>query len=425
MRLPAIFIPSPAAAFTVCIALVCSVLFTPGCGGRPQPTAREITPLLARWFVQQDSSLYTQLRAQSVSVATLDSALGMLTRSTADTGHHDTILTDNQGGRYTMGYHIPEGLKPEGSYPLIIYLHGGVGTSRTDKGRHAYRMLAGLGDSCRLLLASPSANRATPWWHPCGLFRIAQTVRYMSLYYPVDHKKIFLAGVSDGGTACYAAANTIGAPFAGFMAISGFGPMLSRLGIRLFPSNLAQKKIYTVHAGNDRLYPIKPVKNFVRRLRDNGVNISLSAHPGKPHGFSYKEEEYDSLLHMVRTCSLPHYPGFSHYFSKGLPFLHHRILSAHFTLPSASRTPASIRGYWNNDTLMLTQSGLSRVWLSLDADRCSNHFLFFSINGSSPIKKKVHSATAAYQLMQMNARALPRCDTTQKHCRIYFTTHRR
>jgi hypothetical protein len=247
----------------------------------------------------------------------------------------------------------------------------------------------------------------------------------MSLYYPVDHKKIFLAGVSDGGTACYAAANTIGAPFAGFMAISGFGPMLSRLGIRLFPSNLAQKKIYTVHAGNDRLYPMKPVEDFVRRLRGSGVNISLSAHPGKPHGFSYKQEEYDSLLHMMRTCSLPRYPGFSHHFSKGLPFLHNRILSADFTTSSASRAPPFVRGYWNNDTLMLSQTGLSRIRISVDADRCSDHFLFFSINGNSPKKTTVRSATTAYQLMQMRARAFPRCDTTQNHCLISFTTPRR
>jgi len=113
----------------------------------------------------------------------------------------------------------------------------------------------------------------------------------MTLHYPINPDKVFLAGVSDGATGCYAVANTMCGPFAGFIAVSGFGGMLPQMGIQLFPSNIMQRPIYNVNAGKDRIYPIEEVRKFLDWLTNSGVAIERKEYPDELHGFDYRGKE--------------------------------------------------------------------------------------------------------------------------------------
>jgi pimeloyl-ACP methyl ester carboxylesterase len=268
-------------------------------------------------------------------------------------GDRRLLLIDSNGAPYGLGIRTPDTLRSDTLYPLIIYLHGGTGSKRTDKGDSAFLMLEALSDTFDLFLASPSANRDTPWWSPAGLSRILQTLRYMTLHFPVDPDKIFLAGVSDGATGCYAAANTINAPFAGFFAISGFGGMLPGLGMQLVPANLMQRPIYNVNAGKDHIYPIDMVKQFVADLKLQGVGIIEKIHPDEKHGFDYRAGEMGALAGYIRTWSRPHTTAVVWTFIPGFPNLPGQIVDWQL-----SQEGAFIRAFWSNDTLVVRSQGL-------------------------------------------------------------------
>lgn len=268
-------------------------------------------------------------------------------------------LTDSSGLPYRVGFSTPGRIRADTSYPLIIYLHGGTGSPRNDKGDSAFLMLKDLADTFQLFLASPSANRDAPWWNPLGLSRILQTLRFMALRYPVNPDKVFLAGVSDGATGCYAAANTIPGPFAGFIAVSGFGGMLPQVGMQLLPGNLMQRPIYNVNAGLDRIYPIAMVKSFVADLQAQGVPVTANWYDNEQHGFDYRAKEMGTVATLIRTWSKPVLTGFSWTFSPGFSNLPDNILA--WQLSSIN---AGASGFWRNDTLILRTQGLSSLTLS-------------------------------------------------------------
>ncbi len=219
---------------------------------------------------------------------------------------YSVVVSDSDGTPYTLGIGLPRNFERGRVYPLIVYLHGGIGTEVSDKGERAWEMLGGIRDSIDVIIAGPSGNRFAPWWSRRGMARIVHAVGYVKTMYVVDASKIFLAGVSDGATGCYAVASAMGGggPFAGFFAISGFGGMLPGLGVPLSIDNLRKRPIYNVNGGKDRLYPIEAVNEFVDYLRREGVPVTGKIYPDEEHGFDYREREYSELIGRIREWSL-------------------------------------------------------------------------------------------------------------------------
>ncbi len=283
-------------------------------------------------------------------------------RSKSPSGPHYEKIKDSSNTTYLLGYYAPEKFRTDTLYPLIIYLHGGTGTELNNKGEKAYQMLQPLADSTQLFLASPSANRDTRWWSGSGLYRILQTVRYMSLYYPIDPDKIFLAGVSDGATGCWEAANTICGPFAGYFAISGFGGMLPSIGITLYPENISQRPIYNVNAGHDRLYPYAMVNQFLDYMLSKGVPVTRKGFPEEEHGFDYREKEFPTLYTLIKSWRRPDGKQVIWFFTPGVPNLPPSIID---WVISDVVDVRYVKGIINNDTLTIQSQGISSITISL------------------------------------------------------------
>jgi acetyl esterase/lipase len=227
-------------------------------------------------------------------------------RMNSPVSDHSVILSDSDGTPYTLGVGLPNRFERGRACPLVVYLHGGIGTEISNKGERAWEMLGGLRDCVDIFLASPSGNRFAPWWTPRGLSRIIHVVEYMETMYAIDSARIFLAGVSDGATGCYAVASTPSAnrPFAGFFAISGFGGMLPDLGVPLLPENMKNKPVYNVQGGQDKLYPISSVNGFIDYLQKNGVPVTSKVYPEEGHGFDYREREFPEFARFIREWRL-------------------------------------------------------------------------------------------------------------------------
>lgn len=327
------------------------LIFASGCVQRKLP--ENAAELFSSWFVQPTEKKQKIIENFPLSRKIVDSLVEVVRLGVKHDVRSATELVDSFGTPYIIGYRTPESFSNDSSYPLIIYLHGGVGTNKNTKGEKAYDMFSFLGDSMKLFLASPSANRNAPWWSTAGLHRILQTLRFMSLNFPVDHQKVFLAGVSDGATGCYAAANTISSPFAGFFAVSGFGGMLPHLGMKLMPQNLTQRPIYNINAGNDRLYPISLVDDFLDSLEKYGVSVKRKVYPQEQHGFDYRSQELDTLRMLIERWSLPSCESVKWHSVTNFPQRADNLLS----LDILNRGAAHITTYWRVDTLHISQTG--------------------------------------------------------------------
>jgi hypothetical protein len=219
----------------------------------------------------------------------------------------------------------------------------------------------------------------------------------MSLHYPINPNKIFLAGVSDGATGCYAAADCINGPFAGFFAISGFGGMLPQAGMTLLPQNLAQRPIYNVNAGKDRIYSLTYVLQFIEWLKQNGVAVEHREYPNEEHGFDYRPKEFGTLANYIRTWSHTPSPNTINYvFLPGFPINTDNIIDA--IIDSTVQSP-SILAHRSGDTLTMTTSGLRELVVSFTGK--DTGVLYVSNNGGAYKAVKPQTVTAQLAYKQM------------------------
>ena len=354
------------------LSLLC--IFFTSCDKPPTPLSASV---VKNWYLNPTTAGTSELAGYNIlSIDTqLVSCLSLQSGAFTDT------LVDSSGSSWILGFKTPDTFSADKKYPLVVYLHGGTGVTVNNKGEKAYEMLSGLIDSMPLFLASPSANRTTRWWSSCGLYRILQTVRYMKLHYPVDESKVFLAGVSDGAAGCWAAANCINGPFAGFIAISGYGGIVPSAGIDLTPVNIAQRPIYSINGGNDQLYSLNIVTTFLDYMQGQCVSITRSIHTGEAHGFDYREKELGALCSILRSWSRQSVPNGSWVFTPGVPNRPDNCIDYQFGDVSTVRSYA-----WKleDDTLTINATGLRKVTLLLPV---TSGILF--VNRNNKHKEKI------------------------------------
>jgi acetyl esterase/lipase len=349
------------------------------------------------WFTKPTTALTTEL--SSIPLRAIDSFVKVIRMESVRGSLVDT-LTDTTGTAYTLGLRTPKEIKPDTLYPLVIYLHGGTGTHINTKGEKAYEMLLPLADSMQLFLASPSANRDARWWDATGLYRILQTVRYMTLHYPIAPDRIFLAGVSDGAAGCWAAANCINGPFAGFFAISGFGGILPSTGMELYPENIKQRPIYSVNAGNDRLYSIDMVNEFLDYMMSKGVPVTRKNYPDQEHGFDYRDKEFSTLCGFLKTWKRAENNPLAWTFSPGFPNRPQSVVDWTISEVTNHRFVESIL---SDDTLAITMQGISSVTLDIPF---TPEFIYVKTGKSSP-RKIISNKTNYLRLQSMIMQSYP------------------
>jgi len=208
-----------------------------------------------------------------------------------------TLSMKDSISAWEMGYCSPLN-HANTALPLIIYLHGGIGTERSDKGAKAWEMMSFLTDSYPAILVSPSANRYVPWWSKTGVQRILLSIEEMKKRYKIDTTKIFLTGVSDGATALIALASIQNHPFAGFIGASG-NPLF--FDQTTHSKQLATTPIHLFIAGKDHLYPAKIVQSWCDSLKTDGVPITYTIKPQSVHGFDFKIEEKMRIISLLNT----------------------------------------------------------------------------------------------------------------------------
>ncbi len=260
----------------------------------PATSAREVTfeSALADFFAaaeisDREKAMRPLLRADpEFSVIFARLRTGRVYPTDVETGRLDWSRKGSGGRRRRHQYVVlvPEDYDPTKRYRVCFYLHGGV--SRPDpwrKGGEWWRRFDRF-DGMDQISVFPASWRDSLWWESSQIENVAAILDRIKTTYNVDEDRVFLYGVSDGGTGVYYHAMKAPTIWAAFFPFIGHPSVLanSATGVEgeMFESNLAGKALYIVNGETDRLYPAARVLPYVEAFRQEGATIVFRARPG-------------------------------------------------------------------------------------------------------------------------------------------------
>ncbi len=226
---------------------------------------RSQTPTLAEYWVLPDAD-ESQLVPQSPSACN-DTPVGVLHR------RREAPLAD-----YSL--YVPEGYTSERQWPLIICLHGAYG--RGD--HHVWSWLRPAKSRGHMVLAPKSVDVTWSILQPdLDIGSVTGMLEEVCAAYSVDRSRVYLTGLSDGGTFTYLLG--LGRPelFAGIAPVAGDlhgmtdGMLRRQQGIEL--------PIHIVHGAHDHIFPVETIRSGHELLTRLGYNSRYEELPDWGHSY--------------------------------------------------------------------------------------------------------------------------------------------
>lgn len=193
---------------------------------------------------------------------------------------------------YSLTYHMYAPRKPwpeKLRFPLVLILHGAPGKSYAGK-----------------YIITPSMQRAFPafvvvpvlpwrhfWGHPqlsaadgtqskgLRMPDVIKLIEDVAAKNPVDTKRIYVIGCSDGGTGAFAAARYYPDVFAAAVPIAGFWRQEDAKLLTRVP-------MWVMHTENDSIFPVSYARNIVRGIHAAGGNVRYTELPMMDHNCPYQ-----------------------------------------------------------------------------------------------------------------------------------------
>ena len=198
-------------------------------------------------------------------------------------------MINNKGTDAHADYslYVPENYSPQKNWPLIICLHGAYG-----RGDHYIWSWLRPAKSRGYMLLSPKSVAVT--W---SVLRPAIDIRSITTMfeevcqtYAVDRSRVYLTGLSDGGTYTYLLGLYRSEMFAGIAPVAGdFHYMIDDL---LYQKQGIELPIYIVHGAHDHIFPVESIRDGHKLLTRIGYNSTYEELPdwGHAHTSSVNEE---------------------------------------------------------------------------------------------------------------------------------------
>jgi hypothetical protein len=186
--------------------------------------------------------------------------------------------------RYSL--YVPEAYDHGKSWPLIVALHGGYGSAED----YLWAWLRPAKSNGYIVL-SPKSRDVT--WSvlnpPLDAASIEACIEELCGEYNIDSGRIFLTGLSDGGTFSYLAAFSLPELFAGVAPIAG---ELSQVADPMLRKKLANDvPFYVIHGTHDHIFSIVSVKSTCGLLEHLGYRLKFDELPDWGHAYPYKINE--------------------------------------------------------------------------------------------------------------------------------------
>ena len=215
---------------------------------------------------------------------------------------------------------VPADYSPARAWQLRVQLHGGVnrrsqtilgatleeenasGAGRAPTVGRRQQTNRIPGESQIYVFPSGSADAA--WWHAHQVDNILRVVDRLKRRYNIDESRIYLTGISDGGTGAYYMAMRDPTVWSAFLPLNGSIKVLGNPAIRadgeLFASNLVNRPLYIVNGGRDPLYPAEHIATHVEAFKELGVSLVFRPQADAGHDTSWWQYERSLFEQFVK-----------------------------------------------------------------------------------------------------------------------------
>jgi predicted peptidase len=171
--------------------------------------------------------------------------------------------------------YLPEGYRSAApSWPLLLFLHGaGERGGNLDLVKiHGPPKLAEEGRNLPLVLVAPQCPRGHYW----SVAVLGALLDQVCDRYRVDLDRVYLTGLSMGGSGTWLLASSEPHRFAALAPICGRGDPRTVCRLRNVP-------VWAFHGAKDDVVPLEASEIMVRALRDCGGNAQLTVYPDAGH----------------------------------------------------------------------------------------------------------------------------------------------
>jgi phospholipase/carboxylesterase len=203
--------------------------------------------------------------------------------NSAPTGfiHHQR---SDQRGQYSM--YVPENYSSARKWPLVICLHGGYGQGS----EYIWTWLRAARTKGYILLSPKSL--AETWTMTMGspdTRSIMQMLSEVGETYSIDHSRVLLTGLSDGGIFTYIMGLERHEIFAGLAPVAGALHMAADPMLRTGTGR--ELPIFVIHGVHDFIFPVSFTRQTNELLTSLDYNVKYEELPDWGHAFPYSINE--------------------------------------------------------------------------------------------------------------------------------------
>ncbi|HCU99727.1 MAG TPA: phospholipase [Dehalococcoidia bacterium] len=210
-------------------------------------------------------------------------------RSSKSTGIRRSGPDDDPDSRGEFHLYVPESLDGSEPRPLVVALHGGMGYGRDflwtwlrEARSRRFVLLAPTSVGPTWALMGPDADRE----------RLMRSIEFVSEVCNIDGERIFLTGLSDGGTYGMSTYLSGATPFAALAVVAGV----------LHPKNIQEgaivgaegKRISITHGAKDWMFPVQFARAAYEALGEAGADVRYQEIADLAH--AYPREENPAIL---------------------------------------------------------------------------------------------------------------------------------
>ena len=213
------------------------------------------------------------------------------------------------GASFENTIEIPEDYDPSRRWPVRVQLHGGIGRPEPqDPQRLRQNRIAGEPQ----IYLYPQGWADAAWWHANQVDNILALLDRVKRTHNVDESRVYVTGISDGGTGVYYLAMREPTPWSACLPLIGSVRVLSNPSVGadgdLFVGNLVNRPFFIINSGRDPLYPAAFVVPTIDLMQRAGVPLVFHPQPMAGHDTTWWPDEQKSFEQFVHEHPRAPYP---------------------------------------------------------------------------------------------------------------------
>ena len=207
---------------------------------------------------------------------------------------------------------IPPDYDPSVPTPLLVVLHGGVGSAEVHDDPLGYVTESEQGALALergWISVFPFGQAGATWFDEVGMTNINSLVRTVKRELNVDDDRVWMTGFSDGASAGFAYAMLRPSDYAAFVALNGHMGVASLDGdFPTYAPNMSATPIFATTTFDDGLYPSHKMRRSIEMAREAGADIYYREFPGG-HDFDDIKDELPAVARFLERHPRDPFPS--------------------------------------------------------------------------------------------------------------------